>query len=87
MAEKRKLSERFRPEMLFTLDQIAYILRVSKGEIFNYVWTPYSKTPPKGRMQAIEIVDFRNRRDLRVSESQLDEWAKRSGYSALHHFI
>ena len=84
---KRKVSEHFRPQMLFTLDQIAYILRIPVENVYDYVWTPGSKTPPGRRMQAVKIVDYMNRKDFRVSESQLDEWAERVGFTAINHFI
>ena len=84
---RRKISERFRPQFMFTLDQIALILAVSNDHVTDYVWTPYSKTPPGRRMQATEIVNFYGKKELRVSESQLDQWADKNGFSAFAQFL
>ena len=84
---KRKISERFRPQFMFTLDQIALILAVPNDHVFDYVWTPYSKGQPGRRMQATEIVNFYGKKELRVSESQLVQWADLNGYSAFVQLV
>lgn len=81
---REKLSERFRPQFLFTLDQIAFILRIPESRVEEYVWVPTSTRPPGNRMQAV-IISAMGNDQIRVSESQLDDWAKRVGYAAFAH--
>jgi len=86
-APRRKLSERFRPQFLFTLDQVAFVVNVPLDNIFDYVWTEYSKDPPKGRMQSVTITNYKGQKELRVPETELDQWAEKHGYTAMRFML
>ena len=85
MPTKRKieLAGRFRPQFLFTLDQIAFILQIPEQKIEDYVWVPGSKLPPRGKMQAVQFKTIYGETQVRVPENQLNEWANRTGYEAI----
>ena len=61
------------------------MLAIPNERVFEFVWTPHSGSPPSGRMQAVTIENFLGRKELRVSESQIDEWASRNGYTGMLH--